>query len=106
MSMGEAAGAGLLQAAIRHTAAKLGSHDVESKRIDELLEEICRRDPETYRLLVAFADAYCRWYRLQQEITQALGQPPIRAEEQARLAELARDRDSTREAVLRRLHSL
>ena len=106
MSMREGEAFGLLDLAIRHTAKKLGSHDVESKRIDELWEEICRRDPETHRLLTAFADAYLRWRRLQQEITQAPGQPPIRADQQARLAELARDRDGTREAVLRRLQSL
>ena len=105
-SMGEGQIVGLLEYAIRYTAARLGSEDADCKGMVDLQDEIRRRDAETGRLLEAFADAYLGWWRLREQVRQDRGPEPRSPQQQAALAELADRRDTAREALLRRLRRL
>jgi hypothetical protein len=94
---------GLLQFAVRHTATKLKVQNADWKAIDELLEEINAISSEIHSALVTFIDAYLDWYRFHKRIHDAGKEGQLDPDEQDELHALIKNRDATRNAILKLL---
>lgn len=92
--------------AIRTTAERLGVRDAAWKAADELLEAIKTKDGQTHKVLTAFVCAYEDWFAFHLWIEENAKGGKLNSQEGKMLADKIRVRDTTRNAILKRLKQM
>ena len=92
--------------AIRTTAEKLGVRAAAWKAADELLGAIKRKDGQTHKILTAFVRAYEDWFAFHLWIEENGKTGNLDNQEKKMLADKIRNRDSSRDAILKRLKQM
>ncbi len=96
---------GVFRDVIKITATKLGMGNVEWKSNSELLEAIEDKDAALSKDLVGFLNAWDKWYQYHRN-NEKMGKFDLDSKDKEILVDLMGDRDSAREKILDRIHSL
>ena len=90
----------------RNISKNLKVEEYDFKSTPELIEDIKRLDPETFKTLEAFLTAYREWFNFHKKIDQEGKSGNLSITVQQELIRLIQDRDKSRAELFKRVNDL